>query len=284
MGLFNNYEKPGKGVRKDEKRKKGPALYFELLFRKFGSYFKLNLTYMVTCTPAFLVLFFISGYVLQELIQKEQALAILPIIISFFLTSLFSLSPFSSGYYYILRNFSEERHAWLFSDFAEQFAKNRSKSLITFFIDLFAVSAFLIFSRVYIMSAFFISKIFFVPYAVLVLALITYKNMMTYKWTMIVTLDLNLRTIYKNAFLLVMCEFPTTLKYMFWEIIYFGIFGFLFYQIEMLGFLLYILIGLSGLGLIQQLCFFTQFRKYFLGGKTINEVLNEMQENEKTEE
>ena len=201
MGLFGfgNYEREGRGVRKDEKRKKGLALYFELLGRKFGSYVKLNITYLVTLTPSFLILHFLCYYLSAELLARDEAFGILPFILSAVLTVAFSLSPFSSGYYYILRNYSEERHSWLFSDFAEQFRKNQKQSIITFLIDFFVVVFSLFLIRVYLIIYFTISKWILAPFIVLLIFLITYKNSVTYRWTSIVTLDLPLKTIYKRT-------------------------------------------------------------------------------------
>ena len=64
MAFFNNYSKPGKGVDKDEKRPLAFVMFFVLLGRKFGSYIKLNLMYLLTCIPSVLTLFFvISSFV-----------------------------------------------------------------------------------------------------------------------------------------------------------------------------------------------------------------------------
>ena len=283
MGLFGfgNYEREGKGVRKDEKRKKGLALYFELLGRKFGSYVKLNITYLVTLTPAFLILHFLCYYLSSELIAREEAFGILPFILSAFLTVAFSLSPFSSGYYYILRNYSEERHAWLFSDFAEQFRKNKKQSLLTFFIDLFAVIFSLFLIRVYLISYFKISTWTLVPLIILLIFLITFKNSVTYRWTSIVTLELPLRSIYTNSVLLTLGELGATIKYMFAELLYLLVFGFLFYNFDVFALIIFLLVGISGFGLIQQINFFDKFKKYFLEGKSINEVLDDLAEENK---
>ena len=58
MGLFNqHFDRPGPGVAKDAPRKKGPARYFEVLFRDFGSFFKANLL----CAAGYLPFFFLAG-------------------------------------------------------------------------------------------------------------------------------------------------------------------------------------------------------------------------------
>ena len=46
MGFFN-FDKPGLGVNPDAPKKKGVFLYFELLFRRFGSIIKTNMLYFI---------------------------------------------------------------------------------------------------------------------------------------------------------------------------------------------------------------------------------------------
>ena len=45
MGLFNSYLKPGKGVSKMNRRKKGFFLYWEIAFRKFSKILGANTVY-----------------------------------------------------------------------------------------------------------------------------------------------------------------------------------------------------------------------------------------------
>ena len=58
MGLFNqHFDRPGPGVAKDAPRKKGPARYFEVLFRDFGSFFSANLL----CAAGFAPFLLLAG-------------------------------------------------------------------------------------------------------------------------------------------------------------------------------------------------------------------------------
>ena len=95
------------------------------------------------------------------------------------------------------------------------------------------------------------------------------------------TLDLPLRNIYTNSLLLTLGELGTTFKYMIAEILYLVVFGFLFYYFDIFALVLFLLVGISGLGLIQQINFFDKFKKYFLEGKSINEVLDDLAEENK---
>lgn len=59
MGLFNNYLREGPGVRKDEKKKKGVARFWEMFTRHYGDLLKLNLWLIGCCVPLMVVLFLI---------------------------------------------------------------------------------------------------------------------------------------------------------------------------------------------------------------------------------
>ncbi|MEG0853338.1 MAG: YesL family protein, partial [Angelakisella sp.] len=51
FGLGPNYNRPGPGIPKDAPKKKGAALFFEILGREFWSLLVLNLTYVLACIP-----------------------------------------------------------------------------------------------------------------------------------------------------------------------------------------------------------------------------------------
>lgn len=265
---FFNFEKPGPGVRKDAPRKKGVRLFIELLGRKFGAYIKLNLTYIVTCIPAFAVILHILFSTLIELVaplpEEYAALLMLAAIGAGFLTLVFGLSPFSAGYFYILKNYSEEMHAWVFSDFVEKFVKNVKQSLITFFIDLAVLVAALFSLRLYIKFIPQFGSMLLAPMFVLMLALVVYSLMTPYKWTMIVTIELKLRHIYKNSLLLVLGEIKRTLFLILASVVYFGILGWLMISVPFAGLIIYLLIGCSAYGLIQQINLYPVIKKHLI--------------------
>ena len=47
FSLFNNYDKPGPGVSKDEPKKSAPIRFFEILWRKLSKLIQVNLIYMI---------------------------------------------------------------------------------------------------------------------------------------------------------------------------------------------------------------------------------------------
>ncbi len=206
MGLFNpNYDKPGKGVRKDEPQKKGAALYWELFSRKWRSYLLLNILYAVTCVPAFVYYFLITaGLMPGTSVIEETALAGM---IAAFMVIFFAGSPFKSGFIYILRNYVRQQHAWTVRDFFEKTRENFGQSIGAFVIDLVVSTCFLFAIRFYF-TASQASVWITVLLVVVIFAMIMYAIMQSFTWCMMVTFELNLVVIYKNAFLLSMATIP----------------------------------------------------------------------------
>ncbi len=209
MGLFNNFSKPGPGVSKNEKPKKGLILFFELLTRKFGSYITLNLAYLITLIPGILAVWFSLMFCTSDFIDNQEtasAVVSLTTIASILIAVLFSLSPFSSGYFYVLRNFSREDNAWEFTDFFGKFKANAGKSIISFLIDTFLVCASFFAIRIYVILATVMGSSILILLGGFLLILIFFMLSIPYKWIMIVTFDMNLLAIYKNSFFLLFVD------------------------------------------------------------------------------
>lgn len=206
MGLFNqDYDKPGKGVRKNEPQKKGAALYWELFSRKWRSYIVLNLLYAVTCVPAFIIYFFIAfGLMPGETPAQDTSLAIM---IAGFMVTFFATSPFKAGYIYVLRNYVRQQHAWTTSDFFEATRKNFRQATLMFVIDLVASICFLFAIRFYFtlsQTTIWVSVLL----GVVIIAMVMFAIMQSFTWCMMVTFELKTKAIYKNAYLLSMATIP----------------------------------------------------------------------------
>ncbi len=267
FGMFD-FTKPGKGVEKDEPKKKGFARFWELAKRKLWSYVKLNFFYLITCIPAFVVVWLILTQILQQMANAQgdalAAITFLAFVLSLFLVMCYGLSPFSAGYYYVLRNYVRENHSWVFADFYGKTKQNLKKSLIMYFIDLAFMILTLFSLRIYIIlsiSGMFAMQIMLIVYLIM---LILYSVMTSYKWTMIVTFDLNLFQILKNSLLLVCGEFKRTLIYLVATFFYLVLFYLLFRYFFVVGLILFLLIGFSLFGLIQEMNVLPVIHKYLI--------------------
>ena len=267
FGMFD-FTKPGKGVEKDEPKKKGVARFWELAKRKLWSYVKLNFFYLITCIPAFVVVWLILTQILQQMANAQgdalAAITFLAFVLSLFLVMCYGLSPFSAGYYYVLRNYVRENHSWVFADFYGKTKQNLKKSLIMYFIDLAFMILTLFSLRIYIIlsiSGMFAMQIMLIVYLIM---LILYSVMTSYKWTMTVTFDLNLFQILKNSLLLVCGEFKRTLIYLVATFFYLVLFYLLFRYFFVVALILFLLIGFSLFGLIQEMNVLPVIHKYLI--------------------
>jgi len=266
--LFNNYNKPGKGVRKDEKKKKGFALFQELITRKFWSYIVLNVIYFISTIPGMILVWMPLFSILVDLSGASNSdewsiLAFFALIISMFIAVLFSLSPLSSGYYYILRRYTDEEHAWVISDFFGKFKENWKKSLIMYFGDIIIIAGCLYSLRLYMLLIPAYSYMVAMVTA-FIIAIIIYAVMVPYKWIQLVTVDLKLKEIYKNSLFMVLGVLRSTITYIIMSALYGLIIYYLFAVTYLFGILYMFLLGFAVYGLMQAIATYPTVKKYIV--------------------
>lgn len=214
MGLFSNYEKPGRGIDKYGPQKKGIFLYFELFFRKFTQLFKTNMLYFLISLPVFFVYHFIIYYDIKTLVPESFAggdTDYLVFIATFIIAILWGTGFVSCGFSYNLRNFAKDEHVWIGSDFFGQIRKNLKQGLIFFAVDILALFLLPFAGYVYAQMAAAGNKLALVlVFLVLLLALI-YTFAHFYIYQLAVTFKNKLREIYKNAFILALATAPICL-------------------------------------------------------------------------
>lgn len=166
MGIFGfgNYDKPGPGVEKDAPQKHRFFLFWEVYFRKFWKLCQMNMLYFLFCIP------------------------------------IVTIGPATAGFTYVMRNFAREEHAFLWSDFFEQFKKNFKQSFIVSLIDIPLIVL------VYVNYQFYTQMwskglLFQIAFGLFVAAALVYIFSKFYVYQLIVTFDMKLRHIYKDCFI-----------------------------------------------------------------------------------
>lgn len=217
MSLFFNskkFYKPGPGVEKDEPQKIAPVRFFELYGRKFWKYLELNLVYFLILLP---VIMYIYVFVYQNSVEALEAAGIVlgdiytlilhlsmmyfeyvPVFIQIILlvASIICYGPAKAGMTYVLRNFTNERHSWL-SDMFDKAKENFRQGLFFGILDII-VCLVVFYNLAYangegmMRIAKYLSILFF----------IFYGFMKRYIYQMIVTVNLSVFDIFKNAWLL----------------------------------------------------------------------------------
>ncbi len=162
--LFNP-AKPGPGVSKNRPQKKRFFLFWELYFRKFGKLIQANLIYVLFSLP------------------------------------LVTVGLADVGLTYITRNFTREKHAFVWSDFVGTIRKNWKQALPIGLLN--AVMEIVLLVDVYYYSHLNIesSVTRVIVTAVAMLLLVVFTFMRYYIPLMIVTFKLTWKQLYKNAFI-----------------------------------------------------------------------------------
>ncbi len=240
MGFFTpSFDKPGKGVNLDAPPKRSFFRFFEVFFRKFTHFVKVNLLYTLTLIPTFIIIFILSGIVTNGILgmqnvqglmhnlarqmseflgdmslEEDNYMALfvnidmtLRIVITYLFIILWGMGPATAGVTYVLRNFAREEHAWIWGDFKDSFKSNFKQSIVIFGIDI------LLFVVFYIAIAFYSNLPGIMgTFKYLIVAIIfVYTIMHLYIYPIMITFKLSLKDIYRNSFLFALGKLPSNL-------------------------------------------------------------------------
>lgn len=182
FGLFD-YSKPGRGVDKNAPEKKRIFFFFELYFRKFWKLVTLNLIFVLFCIPVV------------------------------------TIGPAIAAMSKVLRDFANEKPVFLWSDFVEAFKKNWKQGLIMSIIDAVAFMLIVVSFMFYSHQA-ATNMIFYIPLFLVVLIAFLGIMLNYYIFLMIPTLDMKLKDMLRNAFLLSILGIKTNLCTLFFTLVF----------------------------------------------------------------
>lgn len=230
-GFFGigDFTKEGKGVDKDAPKKRGLFAFFELYFRKLGRLCKLNMLYVLACIPTLVAVFFLSGIISSTVLNNlapylakvlnlsapdlanEEFLRFsalidvaIRVMVCLSFTVFWGMGPVTAGFTYVLRNYSREEHAWLWSDFWQYTKENFKQSIVVWIVDLAALFVLFCAYNFYSTADGAISAL---KYVIVVVAAI-YTIMHFYIYQIMVTFKLSIKDIYRNAFLFTLMNLP----------------------------------------------------------------------------
>lgn len=226
MGLFYNYGKPGPGISKNEREKKRFFLFLDLLGRKFSKLISLNLIYFVTLIPLFFGLLLsvkFNPQILSDGVLHAEAIGKVPMFVltgdiigaALMFVSLFLTAPATCGFTYVIRNMQRQEHTWIFSDFREHFAKNFKQAFVLGVIDV-VVTLLLYFAYTfYAYSMPLISPDNEIVSSLgswfVILASLFFVIMHYYIYVMMVTFDLSIKNLFRNAAIFTISKMPLNL-------------------------------------------------------------------------
>ena len=255
----------GGGVGKNDPELKGLDKFFELLKRKFGSYIKLNLLYLLLSIPTIIYYTFILLYLFHDALNDTNAIALLFMAIAgaIGLVTLFSGTPCSSGYHYVLRNYVREEHAWVASDLFEHTRRNLFSSLGSYLINIIFVTVALVNTAIFpdFLNAMGINLFTVILLAVFAFFVVFYAMMQPYIWTLTVTFDLNFINVCRNSFILSLLKLPRNLGSLILRV---GIFVLAYFLHPLLGIVLSLIALTSIIGLVSQLMAYPVVEKFMM--------------------
>lgn len=202
---FGNYSKPGPGVNKDEPPKAAPVRYFEILWRKLSKLVQVNLLifvpFLIALVLAFLIYFIPFPYRGLSVPTENGAMTLDIWLMYACPIPFIFVSPFISGLTLITRNFAREEHAFIWSDFIGTAKSNVKYSLINGVI-CYVAYVVLSFSIIYYFNQVSTNWFFYIPLALCLVLAIVFVFAQFYIPTLIITFNLTMKQIYRNAFIL----------------------------------------------------------------------------------
>lgn len=195
MGLFSNYENAGPGIPKAPQEKTDFFKFFEIYGRRFWKLMEVNLLYFIFFIPLFLgmSLMFSSKFTQNIKVVGVGALAIIFIA---------TIGPATAGFTKVIRNYSQERNAFVFTDFFDTFKKCYRQAFIMGIIDVIFAVGFVVATVSYTTWA-QQNSIMYLPFIICLSCMLMFIMMHFYIYQLIVSTNLTLMQIIKNSFLLV---------------------------------------------------------------------------------
>lgn len=276
MGLFSsNYNKPGPGVDKDAPPKPRFFIFFEVLKRKFWHLLRVNFMFVLFNIPALIIAFIMSSVYLQK-VELDKGIG--DFFIRFFIAAFMTIipvitfGPVQAGFTYILRNYSREEHSFIWWDFKENFSKNFKQGMIITGIDIVVLYVLGIALNFYT-SAPGLLSVFATSFVVLSLVIFTMMHL--YIYPMLVTVNLTIKNLYKNAMIFSILKLFPNLLFLILNI---AISIAAFYNI-IIGIILYVVMLPSVVGLMNNFYVNPIIKKYVISAEEPEEEKEEEEYN-----
>lgn len=208
MGLFGrSYQKEGPGVSKDDVEKRKFFLFFELYFRKFWKLIKLNLLYFFVNIISVLSMAVIVVSIIAPH-EKGTIDGIALIAYGVLILSGIIVGPSTAALVYVLRNYANQRHSFMASDFFEQFKKNFKQSVPVGLLAMVLPAVFTFAMRYYagINTLWGTGLLCLTTFCVLVVL-----SAYLYVYPIMVTFDLKLKQILRNSLIMAFANFPVNI-------------------------------------------------------------------------
>ena len=194
MGLFSkDYESTGAGISKDAPKKKGAALFFDIVGRKFWSLMWVNLLYMLFFLPLVMIIVAIGAL-------KNNETASMAVSITLLLAFMVLIGPATAGMTKVLRLFILNKHSFIGRDFFSGFKSNfKNAAIIGFFDCLIGLSAYAALNVYPVLAVQTGSRMLYVPMVITFSLFLVIIMMNHYFFLMMTATNLTMKNLFKNS-------------------------------------------------------------------------------------
>lgn len=202
MGFFRyDPEKPGPGIEKDTPRKKGPARFFEVLFRDFGNLVRINLLYVLCILPALVALLASIFFLLTGNIPLFLGIGLLGLALAI------PLGPAKTAMVSLITKMLRDEPGFFWHDFKKAFSSNFRAAILPGLVYALVVGALCI-AVVYTLG---VGGADFIAVVVYLVATLLFAMAAPYYFVQAAYLDLKPGAILKNSFLLALAHAPRSI-------------------------------------------------------------------------
>ena len=240
---FFNYNKPGPGVKKDEREKTSPFRFLDIYINKFWKLINLNLIYAVV----WIIPLGVSWLIATSINSNESIDNLIRILLIMFVLVIFSplIGPATAGFTYVLRNYSTGSSTFVWMDYIDTAKKNFKQATVLCIID-FLIIGFSVNNITFYFNNSGDNQIMsFISVAYLII-MIFYIFMRYYIYLLLVTFNITIRQLFKNSAILAMAGLGRNL---FTSIILLSLIMLIFYN-YVVGIVIMLIIGTSTLSFI----------------------------------
>lgn len=234
MGFLTpNFDKPGRGVYADEPEKRAFFLYFEIVFAKFFSFMGSGFLHSLFSLPVFVLIYYISGFVFIEPIKALNTIFMdnvteiteagmdlntlfegitfsIRIMSAMLFTQLFGTGPLSAGLSYVYRSFARREPTFVVYDGRMKAKENFKFATIVLVLDIIAFCIFptAIMFYLKLTKTDGMELAAMIALCIAILITVIYIIMHPFLYQLMVTLELKLKDLFKNALILSIVSLP----------------------------------------------------------------------------
>jgi len=233
------YGDPRKPDLKDDDLKKNRIkLFIVVLQIRFWKIIQLNLLYSLFWLPAFILVY------LQLMVTAETGEPLSILFFALLTLGMMLAAPATTGVVFVLRNWARDEHSWLFSDFKDSWKRNWKEALLIMMINGIVLTLFYV-NYVFYSDLARQNVMFLIINYLMIVVAILYAMMNIYMFPLLVTYKLNLKQIFKNAFIFTIVKLPQTFGIFVIMLAIFALSLYFMFPIFILGLTFPVLLGVS---------------------------------------